>query len=103
MVTDSERWRARLRALKPYRTWTMLAIGAGALFAWAGPRLLLGPQVPVSPVVQRDFVQSVVASGRVEAPHRVSIGAQIVGTVQRIPVDEGQVVARGQVLIELDS
>jgi HlyD family secretion protein len=54
-------------------------------------------------VVQRDFVQSVVASGHVEAPHRVSIGAQITGTVKRIPVAEGQLVAAGQVLVELDA
>ena len=57
----------------------------------------------MSTIVQRDFFQSVVASGRVEAPHRVSIGAQVVGTVQRIPVAEGEVVAAGQVLVELDA
>ena len=40
------------------------------------PRLLFGPVIPVVAVVQRDFVQSVVASGRVQTPHRVEIGAQ---------------------------
>lgn len=59
--------------------------------------------MPVSDVLQRNFVQSVVASGHVEAPHRVSVGAQVVGTVKRIPVAEGQVVQAGQVLIELDA
>lgn len=53
-------------------------------------------------VAPRDLVRTVVATGRVEAPHRVDLGAQIVGTVMRIPVDEGQAVKAGQVLVELD-
>ena len=74
----------------------------GLLAVLFGPRLVLGPQVPVVTVVRHDFVQSVVASGHVEAPHRVEIGTQVAGTVQRIPVAEGQSVDAGQVLIELD-
>jgi HlyD family secretion protein len=62
-----------------------------------------GPQVPTDTVVRRDFVQTVVASGRVEAPHRVDIGTQIIGTVVRVPVSEGQMVAAGELLVELDS
>jgi HlyD family secretion protein len=74
-----------------------------ALLGLAGPRLLLGPQLPVQPVQQRDFVQSVVASGRVQAPHRVELGAQVTGTVLRVLVVEGQSVAAGEVLVELES
>ncbi len=73
---------------------------AGAL---AGPRLVLGPQVGVEPVVRQDFVQTVVASGRVETPHRVDIGVQITGTVRTVPVREGQVVTAGATLIELEA
>ena len=61
----------------------------------------VGPQVAVEPVLQRDFVQSVVASGHVQSPHRVDIGAQITGTVARVPVSEGQSVTAGMLLIEL--
>jgi HlyD family secretion protein len=92
-----------LIATKPYRAPALLVAGVLALGLWFGPGLLLGPQVPVSAVVQRDFVQSVVASGHVEAPHRVSIGTQITGTVKRVPVAEGQIVKAGQVLVELES
>ena len=53
-------------------------------------------------MVQRDFVQTVVASGRVETAHRVEIGAQITATVRRVAVAEGQAVQAGQLLIELD-
>ena len=90
-------------ALRRYRAPLVLAVallGAGIAF---GPRLLEGPQVSVVDVVQRDFVQTVVASGRVETPHRVSVGAQITGTVKRVPVVEGQSVAAGQVLIEIEN
>jgi len=82
-------------ALRRYRAPLLLAVallGAGVAF---GPRLLEGPQVSLIAVVQRDFVQTVVDSGRVETPHRVSVGAQITGTVKRVPVVEGQSVAAG--------
>ena len=81
----------------------LLLVAALLLAGLAGPRWLQGPQVQVETVVQRDFVQSVVASGRVETPHRVDLGAQITGTVQRVPVAEGQSVAAGTALIELES
>ena len=67
-----------------------------------GPRLVLGPQIPAAVVSQRDFIQTIVATGHVETPHRISIGSQIVGVVKHIPVTEGQNVRAGQVLIELD-
>jgi len=74
-----------------------------ALAGWFGPALVLGPRTEVVSVVQRDFVQSVVAAGHVEAPHRVDIGSQVVATVKRVPVAEGQTVKAGQPLIELES
>jgi len=84
--------------------WRALAVLlAVAAAAWVLPRLLFGPIVPVVSVVQRDFVQSVVASGRVQTPHRIDIGAQITGTVVSVPVAEGQTVRAGQVLVELDA
>lgn len=73
-----------------------LALAAGTRRWWQGP------QVEVLAVVQRDFVQTVVASGWVETAHRVDIGAQITATVRRVAVAEGQAVQVGQLLIELD-
>lgn len=48
-----------------------------------------------------DVVQTVVASGRVATPRRVEIGSQITGTVDEIPVAEGESVASGRRLITL--
>ena len=79
---------------------------AGALLAVAAvalPRLALGPRVSVAQVVQRDFVHSLVYSGRVETPHRVALGVQVAGAVVRVPVVEGDRVAAGDVLFELDA
>lgn len=92
-------WAQRLRQ----HGWA-LAVGLAVLAALGVglARLWLGPQVPVDAVVRRDFAQTVVASGRIESSHRVDVGTQITGTVSAVPVDEGQEVARGTVLIVLD-
>jgi HlyD family secretion protein len=77
--------------------WGVLALFLGA----AVLRWWVGPQVQTEAVQRRDLLQTVVASGRVETPHRVNIGAQITGTVARVPVTEGQTVKAGDVLVEL--
>ena len=51
---------------------------------------ILGPKVEVVEAVRREVVQSVVATGRIESPFRVDIGAQVVGTVTRVPVAQGE-------------
>ena len=93
------RWDQRLRQ-HPWAIAIAVAVLAAAGFGLA--RTWLGPQVPVDTVVRRDFVQTVVASGRIESPHRVDVGTQITGTVSAVPVEEGQEVTRGAVLIVLD-
>jgi HlyD family secretion protein len=96
--------RSGWRALARRWGWPVALIaGVVAAGVWLGPGLVLGPEVSLLQVERRDFVQSVVASGRVEAPHRVDIGAQITGTVKAVPVAEGQAVEAGQTLVELDS
>lgn len=81
----------------------LLVIAILVLAITAGVRFMLGPRVLLEIVVQRDFVQTVVASGRVEAPHRVDIGVQITGTVRAVPVNEGQRVEANMPLVELES
>jgi HlyD family secretion protein len=49
------------------------------------------------------FIKTIVASGHVESPHRISISAQITGTVFDVPVSEGQTVEKGQLLIGLEN
>jgi HlyD family secretion protein len=65
-------------------------------------RLERGTVVAAYVVARGDVVQTVVASGRIVNPLRIDIASQITGAVVRVPVREGQAVAAGQVLIELD-
>lgn len=70
--------------------------------AWGFQHWWRGSAVATLTIEQQDFVQTVVASGHVENPHRVNLGAQLSGTVKRVPVTEGQSVQAGQILIELE-
>lgn len=86
----------------PRLRWVYVATAfALALGAYEGVNWWRGPVVPVETVLRRDFVQTVVASGHVESPHRIDIGSQITSTVTRIPVGEGDTVKAQDVLIEL--
>ena len=67
------------------------------------PHMLYGPRVQVETVVQKNFVRTVVASGRVENAHRIDVGVQLTGTVHAVPVSEGQKVMKDTVLVQLDS
>jgi HlyD family secretion protein len=88
-----KRWRWRLAA----------AAAALAVAGYVVAQLVLGPQTRVVEAVRREVVQAVVATGRIESPFRVDIGAQVVGTVTRVPVAQGESVAAGQTLVELDA
>jgi len=78
----------------------VLVLAAGTTAGW---RWWVGPIAEVLAVQRRDAVQTVVASGHVESPNRVDIGAALTGTVQQVPVVEGQAVKAGDVLLRLDS
>ena len=91
-----------LNTLRTYRYQWMGGLLLLSVLVWGGQRWFYGPQMPVALVVQRDFVQTVVASGRVQSPHRVELGVQITGSVKTVPVNEGQTVHSAQVLIALE-
>jgi len=66
-------------------------------------RLWLGPEIAVEVVTVGDMVQTIVASGHVQSPHRVEVGAQITSTVVHVAVHEGEHVKKGQLLLTLDN
>ena len=90
-------------ALLKYRWPLIAAVIASLLLVGLLVRWWLGPQLSAGVVLRRDFVQTLVASGHVESPHRIDVGAQITGTVLSVPVTEGQVVEAGATLVELES
>lgn len=94
--------KATLGSLWKWR-WRLLAgVSVIAVLAAFGPTLLLGPVVAVEAAARRDIVQTVVAVGHVESRYRVDIGAQLTGVVASVPVEEGQAVKEGDLLILLD-
>ena len=82
--------------------WRILGGGAVLLLAAAGLRAFLGPKVPAWQVERSELVQRVVASGRVLAPARIQVGSVVVGRVTRVPVDKGDRVKPGDLLLQLD-
>jgi len=87
------------------RRWIKRSLLIALVLAVAGfllRDLILGKAVETHQATRSDLVQTVVASGRIMTPQRASVGAVITGRVVRIPVEEGQSVKRGDVLIVLD-
>ncbi len=85
------------------RKWTAVAaLAALSVALYFGPTAILGTKVAGEVAARGLFLQTVVASGHVEAPFRVNIGSQITAVVARVPVIEGQTVKAGETLIELE-
>lgn len=59
-------------------------------------------EVRIEAVEKRDLVASVTASGQVQPHNKVDLSADITGRVVRLAVKEGDVVTRGQFLLEID-
>jgi HlyD family secretion protein len=88
------------------RTW--LKIGAVALLVtslalYLMRNVLLGTPTNVYAATSGELIQTVVASGRIISPQRVTVALQGSGRVLRVAVVEGQAVELGQPLIELDN
>lgn len=84
------------------KQWIAAAGVAAALAGAAAWGFWRGTSATAYTVQRGEFVQTIVASGRVETPHRIDIGAQLTANVTAVPVAEGQHVEQGQLLIELD-
>lgn len=95
--------RAAARKRSRRRWLTAVTLMLVALGWFVGRPMLLGPVVIATPILRTDLVQTLVASGHIETPFRVSIGSQITGVVTRIPVAEGQAVRQGDTLLLLDA
>ncbi len=83
--------------------WTLTGLVVIGLLGWflIAPRLL-GIVVVAKPLTSTQFIRTLVASGHVETPFRISVSSLVAGTVVEIPVAEGQTVKQGDLLIRLD-
>ena len=89
--------------MKRLHLWGLVGVAALAGLGFIGWQWWLGPSIAVEVLQRQDVVQTMVASGHVQSPHRTDVSAQVTGRVVAIPVAEGQWVRQGQTLIELDN
>jgi HlyD family secretion protein len=59
-------------------------------------------EVRIEKVERRDLVASVTASGQVRPRTKVDISADITGRIVRLAIKEGQLVSKGQFLLQID-
>ena len=77
-----------------------VVIGGGALTAAKSGKK--GVEVRIEPVEARDLVASVTASGQVRPQTKVDISSDITGKITQLAVREGQMVTKGQLLVQID-
>jgi HlyD family secretion protein len=70
--------------------------------AYFARNIILGTPVDALYTNTGELTQTVVASGRILTPQRIEIATETIGRVASIPVIEGQIVKRGQLLIQLN-
>src|SRR6476469_5399803 len=59
--------------------------------------------VRIEPVQRRDLIASVTASGNVTPHTKVDLSSDITGKIVRLAVKEGQMVSKGQFLLQMDA
>lgn len=59
-------------------------------------------EVRMEQVARRDLVSAVTASGNIEAKSQVDVQSEVTARILRITVQEGDLVQKGQLLVELD-
>ena len=60
-------------------------------------------EVRLEAVTRRDLVSAVTASGKVQPKRKVDVSADITGRITRLPVREGDLVTKGQFLLQIDA
>jgi HlyD family secretion protein len=79
-----------------------LVIGAAVAGAVAVKKKNKATEVRMENVAKHDLVAAVTASGRIEAEKQVDVTADITGRIMHIAVQEGDMVRKGQFLIQID-
>lgn len=89
------------------RTKSFVAAGAAAVLILVGITAAAkgrnkAVEVKIESVQPRDLVASVTASGQVQPHTKVDVASDITGRITRLAVKEGDIVTRGQFLLEID-
>jgi HlyD family secretion protein len=81
----------------------VLALAGGGGIAYSmNKKKNAGTEVRMEQVSRRDLVSAVTASGKIEPQTSVDISADITGRIIQIAVEEGDLVRKGQFLLQID-
>ncbi len=80
----------------------LVALGAGGVFFRKQQEKNKATEVRMEPVGRKDLVAAVTASGKIEAETKVDISADVTGRILKIAVKEGDLVTKGQFLMQID-
>lgn len=81
----------------------LLALAGGGGIAYSmNKKKNAGTEVRMEQVSRRDLVSAVTASGKIEPQTSVDISADITGRIIEIAVEEGDLVRKGQFLLQID-
>ncbi len=80
----------------------VLLVAGGVVAFRVNQKKNAGAEVRMEQVSRRDLVSAVTASGKIEPKTSVDISADITGRIVRIAVREGDVVTKGQFLLQID-
>ncbi|MEO6865264.1 MAG: efflux RND transporter periplasmic adaptor subunit [Gemmatimonadaceae bacterium] len=89
------------------RTKTIVAVAALAVVVLVGVVAATKARskavdVKIDPVGNRDLVASVTASGQVASHTKVDVASDVSGRITRLAIKEGDIVKKGQFLLEID-
>lgn len=80
----------------------VVAIGAIVAVSVLSKSEESGEEVYMAEVAKGDIVSSVAASGKIEARTKVNVQSSVIGEIVGLPVKEGDVVHRGDLLVQID-
>src|SRR5687767_151286 len=87
------------------RVWLVAVVAvciAGAGVYYARTRSQPTPAITTAPVTRGDVIETVEATGTLQAVTTVQVGSQVSGTIKALHADFNSIVRKGQVVAELD-
>ncbi|MEO7135071.1 MAG: efflux RND transporter periplasmic adaptor subunit, partial [Vicinamibacterales bacterium] len=80
----------------------LLAVVGGGVYAWYSQRNRTEVRVNTTPLTRGDVIDTVGATGTLQAVTTVQVGSQVSGNIQYLGADFNSIVKKGQVIARLD-
>lgn len=87
------------------RRWILLVLlllaGGGGYYWWSRSKEVKPIYIQVEKATRRDITETVVATGRIHPVTKVVINPEVAGEIVELPVKEGQLVKKGELLLRI--